>query len=592
MRAPLGRRQRQVSETAISKPGAGAGWIERALEAMPEAGAQPPLRIKDLMDQITSARVGGTFWAPPPVWSDTVKVVVSIDKPSQLDDRLGEALTLAQAGEIGVIFTGARAPAELARSLARRGVNWSAGPVDPWAVLKRAEAVIVGGDDELGLLALISGRKVHCRAPGYLAGWGVSQDAATIPRRGRRQVWQVAAAALVSGVRYLDPYSGRMSDCETIVDQLAEWRRVVDEDRGLACCAGIALWKRSRVMRFLAPEARRVPVLRHARACIDRARRTGGDVAVWPSRAPRGLDARARETQVAIRRVEDGFVRSVGLGSDLLPPCSIVIDRRGIYYDPSRPSDLELILSETVFTPALLARARRLSDTLVARGLTKYNTGGAGYARPARRRVVLVTGQVEDDQSWRLGGGDCSGNLDLLRRVRHHETDAFIVYKPHPDVEAGNRVGAVPDDEVLKYADQIVRDVATPALFDSVDALHVLTSLAGFEALLRGREVVVHGQPFYSGWGLTTDLSPPPRRGRRLSLDELVAGTLILYPRYIDPVTGLLCSPEILVERLAQSQQGARASVVALRRIRRLFEGGIRLANRVAPVRRASLSHD
>ena len=201
---------------------------------MPEAGAQAPQRINDLMDQITSARVGGTFWAPAPDWSGTVKVVVAIDKASQLDDRLGEALTLAEAGLVGVILPGPKAPAALARSLARRGVRWAAGPVDPWAVLKGADAVIVGGDDDLGLLALISGRKVHCRAPGYLAGWGVTQDAAAIAQRGRRQVWQIAAAALVSGVRYLDPYSGRISDCETVVGQLAEWRRVVDEDRGLA----------------------------------------------------------------------------------------------------------------------------------------------------------------------------------------------------------------------------------------------------------------------------------------------------------------------------------------------------------------------
>jgi capsular polysaccharide export protein len=75
--------------------------------------------------------------------------------------------------------------------------------------------------------------------------------------------------------------------------------------------------------------------------------------------------------------------------------------------------------------------------------------------------------------------------------------------------------------------------------------------LSGFEALLRGRRVVTHGRPFYAGWGLTEDRDPPPRRGRRLSLDELVAAALILYPRYRDPVTGLPCPPEVLLERLA-----------------------------------------
>lgn len=91
------------------------------------------------------------------------------------------------------------------------------------------------------------------------------------------------------------------------------------------------------------------------------------------------------------------------------------------------------------------------------------------------------------------------------------------------------------------------------ALLDTVEAVHVWTSLAGFEALLRRREVFVHGQPFFAGWGLTQDLAGPlPRRTRRLSLMELVAGTLLVYPQYLDPVTKLPCTPELLISRMAQ----------------------------------------
>jgi len=84
-----------------------------------------------------------------------------------------------------------------------------------------------------------------------------------------------------------------------------------------------------------------------------------------------------------------------------------------------------------------------------------------------------------------------------------------------------------------------------------IDALHVLTSLAGFEALLRGKQVVTHGVPFYAGWGLTRDLGAvPARRTARRSLAELVAAVLILYPRYLDPVTRLPCPAEVLVDRM------------------------------------------
>lgn len=592
LRTPYrGRLVARTSETAIPVSGVGEGWIERALFDMSPDPAEAPGRILDVVESITSQRVGGRFWAPGLNWPAGVQVVVQADDPAQLRERVAFALEIAAPAEIGVLLPDKAWARPQGRSLADRGISWAAGDHDPWAILDQGRSVVVGGDDELGLLALVAGHKVYCRTPGYLAGWGVTVDRADIPLRGRRQAWQIAAAALLIGTRYFDPFTGRVTSCEAIIDQLATWRRVVDEDRDLACCAGIALWKRDRIRGFLAPGARDVPVLRDARRCVATAKATGGAIAVWPSRAPAGLADLAEAEGTPLRQVEDGFIRSVGLGSDLLPPCSIVVDQRGVYYDPNRPSDLEVILTETQFTPALRQRARALIDILVARGLTKYNTGGGGFARPARRRVVLVTGQVEDDQSMLHGGGGCTGNLDLLRRVRAHESDAYILYKPHPDVEAGNRVGVVPDSEALLYANQVIRDVATPALLGSVDAVHVLTSLTGFEALLREREVVVHGEPFYSGWGLTRDLKPPPRRGRKLSLAELVAGTLILYPRYLDPVTGLLCPPEVLVDRLANRTPESRVATVGLRMLRRATERMGVLTAKASPLR-AQPHHD
>ncbi len=187
--------------------------------------------------------------------------------------------------------------------------------------------------------------------------------------------------------------------------------------------------------------------------------------------------------------------------------------------------------------------------------MTKYAAATAApiMLPPAQRRI-LVPGQVEDDQSVRLGSAGVSGNLDLLRRARLAEPDAWIAYRPHPDVSSGLRKGFVEESEALRYADAVIATGAMPDLLDQVDGVHALTSLAGFEALLRGREVFTHGQPFYAGWGLTRDLGAPvARRRRRLSLPELVAGTLILYPRYLDPLTNLPCPPEILVRRHAET---------------------------------------
>ena len=162
--------------------------------------------------------------------------------------------------------------------------------------------------------------------------------------------------------------------------------------------------------------------------------------------------------------------------------------------------------------------------------------------------------------------------------MRRDDPDAFILYKPHPDVLAGHRKGAVPESEARCFADAIIENVSTAALLDRIDEVHTMTSLAGFEALLRRRRVVVYGRPFYAGRGLTEDRLPFDR-GRRLSLDELVAGVLILYPRYLDPLTRLPCGPEVIIERLDRPELWRAGPLVWARRL----QGG--LVRRLAEIR-------
>lgn len=346
---------------------------------------------------------------------------------------------------------------------------------------------------------------------------------------------------------------------------VAEWERILAANRPIAVAAGMAWWKRERIAHFLWSD--RVPPLRFEDDAAKALTLAGGErIAAWPSRTPPSLAMQAGDRLV---RVEDGFIRSIGLGADLHPPLSIVVDRSGIYYDPQHPSDLEQILQGTAFTPDLIARAKALRRTIVARGISKYaSEAPVAAAVPRARRTVLVTGQVEDDRSVELGGAGVAGNLDLLARARAAEPEAHLLFKPHPDVDAGHRKGRVADAELLAYADEVVRDEAMSSLLARIDAVHVLTSLTGFEALLRGLEVIVHGHPFYAGWGLTRDLAGPvARRTRRLTLDELVAGTLILYPRYIDPVTQLPCPPEILLDRFANGWRPRTTWLVRARRL-------------------------
>jgi len=249
--------------------------------------------------------------------------------------------------------------------------------------------------------------------------------------------------------------------------------------------------------------------------------------------------------------MEDGFLRSVGLGAALAPPLSWVADERGIHYDANSPSELEQILSARDFDAALLDRARRLRERIVGAGIAKYNLFGAAWSRPpGAGRVVLVAGQVETDAALLLGSKTVRENAALVKAARMRCPGAYLLYKPHPDVVSGLRKEGPQERFAREAADEVVSGVPIQTLLDAVDEVHVITSLAGFAALLRGKRVVCHGQPFYAGWSLTEDLDPPARRNRRLSLDELVAGTLILYPRYLHPEVGCFITAEEAVDEL------------------------------------------
>jgi capsular polysaccharide export protein len=178
-------------------------------------------------------------------------------------------------------------------------------------------------------------------------------------------------------------------------------------------------------------------------SCIDSVP-DGGVLAVWGMRAAPEVSARG----ISLVRVEDGFLRSVGLGTDLTRPISWVVDRRGIYFDATRPSDLEVLLAETAFSSDLLERAAGLRTRIVAEGLTKYNVGTKVWRRPPHiTRVLLVPGQVESDASIAYGAPDIKTNLALLQAVRAANPDAHVLYKPHPDVSAGMRAQGQGEDE-------------------------------------------------------------------------------------------------------------------------------------------------
>jgi len=269
---------------------------------------------------------------------------------------------------------------------------------------------------------------------------------------------------------------------------------------------------------------------------------------IWGKKSFSLVEEFALEHDIKIYRVEDGFIRSIGLGSDLTQPYSLVVDSRGIYFDPTQESDLEHILQTDSFDKESLQRAKKIQKYLIEKKLSKYNLyENRKLDIQTDKKIALVIGQVEDDASIKYGASGMT-NLELLQSAKENSPELYIIYKPHPDVLVGNRVGHIEEKEVLLYADELVTEVGLDSVLEICDEVHTMTSLVGFEALMREKKVFTYGMPFYAGWGLTTDKIVLQRRERKLSLDELVCATLILYPKYIDPINLQICKAEELLE--------------------------------------------
>lgn len=441
--------------------------------------------------------------------------------------------------------------------------------LNPWCLFDSVEAVHVV-TSQLGFEALLAGKRVTCHGMPFYAGWGLTDDRVHCPRRGQpRQLEQLFAAAYLRYARYANPYTGQASSLEATIDLIADQRRRHAQLAGRWLGVGFSSWKRRFVGDFLGEQA----TLRHATRPAHARPDEGERLLVWSSQQTTcaGLPASARTAP--LWRMEDGFIRSIGLGVDLVKPLSLALDSRGIHYDPRQPSDLEHLLATETFSPHLLDRARRLRERLVASGLSKYNVGTSQAPHlmpPGGRRCLLVVGQVESDASVRFGSPHVTTNSELLRRVRAAAPEAWVIYKPHPDVASGARLGRLEAGSEQLY-DETITDASITDLLSRVDELHTMSSLAGFEALLRGCQVVTYGQPFYAGWGLTEERAPAcPRRQRQLSLDELVAGCLIRYPLYVDPESRQLVNAETVVETLEQ-RRATRTRLPLSRRLYRWY---------------------
>lgn len=467
-----------------------------------------------------------------------------------------------------------RRPGYLTQQAQRRGIAVLCESFNPLSVLKLVSKVYCG-TSQLGFEALLCGKPVTLFGLPFYAGWGATDDRKAIPRRtATRSIEQLFFASYDWYTRYCHPVTGERWTLQQCLRHVILQKKYFALNEGRVSLKGITPWKKKYIQQYLrtpSTPANGSNVTLNQKA-VDSAMAVDSERTVtWGYKVPSLLqveqhpgnptqspDSSASRKQNLLR-VEDGFLRGKGLGSDFNAPQSLVFDSRGMYFNSNQTCDLEHILN--TFDCALedIQRTRQLISLIISQGLSKYNVGIKKYTSVfaddvaksgLTARKLLVIGQVENDASLHYGCRDIQDNSALLRAVRQANQDAYIVFKPHPDVVAGNRRGVVTPSVLCEYADAECTDIDIIDCIEQCDELHTMTSLSGFEALMRGKKVFTYGLPFYAGWGLTTDRHKLERRVRQRTLEELVYCVLIEYPRYVDFETGEFITPEDLVASL------------------------------------------
>ncbi|EAI4703828.1 capsular polysaccharide biosynthesis protein [Campylobacter jejuni] len=447
----------------------------------------------------------------------------------------------------------------------------------------------------MGFEALMQECECICYGMPFYAGWGLTKDKLECKRRmQKRSLEEVFYAAYILYSEYFNPYLNQKSNIFDTIQTLAKYKDIEKVNSNKLFMLGFTLWKRHFIKPFFKAKDNEIIFLNSIKSLVRYKLKEDDKFFIWGKKYDENtlknlLLVKAKEQNLTnftpkVSLVEDGFIRSISLGSDLTRPFSLIVDDKGLYIDPNKPSKLEELLQNEIFDENMLNRAKNIIKILLENRFSKYN--GLKHEdlkinAKIGQKIILIPAQVEDDASMILGGFGLS-TLDLLKEVRSKNQDAYIIFKPHPDVLSGNRVGLKDETLILEFCDEIVKDCSIDSAIKIADEIHTITSTSGFDALLRAKKVFTYGMPFYAGWGLTKDKYRCERRTRKLSLEELVAGALIIYPRYINPKTKTLCEIEVCLDIMLNLQKAYFSKkyiklaidfkTFMLRKIRRFYE--------------------
>ncbi|CAN0601259.1 unnamed protein product, partial [Ectocarpus sp. 12 AP-2014] len=204
-------------------------------------------------------------------------------------------------------------------------------PISPWRLFEGAVGVYTHSST-LGFEAIFAGHQPRVFGQPFYTGWGLTRDENAPARRARTLTRaQLFAAAMILYPIWYDPTSDALCEIEQVIGILAARATAWRNDRQGYVAVGMKAWKRPHLSVML---GREMPVTFARQAPKQTSRKT----VVW------GMADAPHDAW----RMEDGFLRSRGLGAELVPPLSFVLDQPSLYTDSSKPGRLDALISESV----------------------------------------------------------------------------------------------------------------------------------------------------------------------------------------------------------------------------------------------------
>lgn len=242
----------------------------------------------------------------------------------------------------------------------------------------------------------------------------------------------------------------------------------------------------------------------------------------------------SKKNNLNFHRLEDGFIKSYISGEEDSLSHSIVMDKKGMYYNTSSENDFKELCLKVPFKKKSEEEVSEIINRIIVNSVSKYNKEKNKSSLEVKGKNVLLISQVKGDSSLKFGKVEDISTEDILKDIKEREgTNTNIYVKIHPGSLLEGKESSIDLDKCKEAGCLFIEgEYDNFNLLKKFDAIYTKTSQLGFESLLLGKPTYVYGIPYYSQYGLTNDLNKEAKLIKNLTKEELFYFAYIEYSFY------------------------------------------------------------